>query len=374
MTQSSIDRAESKLIRKLDGLSNLFVGVDVHKRSYAVAVFSPEHRMIIDEFAMPADVQQLVRILSNVREKLTLCVYEAGFTGFALARALTNAHIEAGVVSPASIPRNRSQDTKTDRIDAAKLAEYAANGQLKFANVLNEKEDEERQLSRHRNVARKRLTQIMNSITSFLDYNNIKAPEGLENWRKDALKALATMPLSELLRFELDMILENYGFAKKQLERYMSALRKLTKSQDHTEQAARLQKIPGVGLLTVTTNLVEMPRPERFGTAEQVAKYVGLSPRLKQGGETKQSLGLTFAGNRHLRHVLIEAAWRWQRFDESAKRRYLHLKRSTGCGQKAIAGLARKLAIVMWKMRVDGTQYQPGGNPNRGPLGSRTGT
>ncbi len=187
MTQSNIDRSESKLIRKLSGLSNLFVGVDVHKRSYAVAVFSPEHRMIIDEFAMPADVDQLVRILSNVREQLTLCVYEAGFTGFALARALADAHIQARVVSPASIPRNHSQDTKTDRIDAAKLAVYAAHGQLKFANVLNEKEDEERQLSRHRDVARKRLTQIMNSITSFLDYNNIKAPEGLEIWRKDAL-------------------------------------------------------------------------------------------------------------------------------------------------------------------------------------------
>lgn len=368
MSKSNIVREESKLIRKARGFSNIFVGIDVHEDNYAVAVFSPGDSVIIHEFVMPAQVKLFVRIFSEIKDQLTMCVYEAGFTGFGLARALADAGINAKVVNPASIPRAHKQDTKTDRIDARHLAVFAANNQLEFSMILSEEEDEKRQLARHRQTAKKEFTRIKNRIRSFLSYNDITKPEGLQHWRKNAVTTLQTMPLTVHLRFALDRLLETYEFFKKQVALLMSALRKLEKTPEHADEARRLRKIPGVGLLTTTAVLLEMPRPENFATEKQVGKHFGLSPRLYNSGKTTKSLGITFTGNRRLRHAMIQAAWRWVGKDEHAKRRYQHLVRSTGCPQKAIVGVARKLAIIMWKMRLDGTEYIRGGNGNRPAL------
>jgi len=360
MSQCSVRSRESKLVRELKGVQEaLVVGIDVHKRSYAVAFVRASSRAVAAGITMPADVKALGRLLGRVREQLHLCVYEAGPTGFGLARALQALGLPVGVVSLGSIPRATGQDNKTDPIDARRLAEYAAGGLLRCIAVPTEKEDEERQLLRHRAKARKDLTKAKNRIKMFLLYNGIKEPKGLGQWNVSAVAELERMTLRGLLREELDMLLSALRFAKSHLASYEALVRRLAKRGDHTEDCRRLREIPGVGLLTAMTVQVELFCPQRFHRPEQVARYAGLCPRLKQSGQTSSTAQLTTNGNRHLRHVLIQSAWRWVRQDATARARYEHLRKRTGCAQKAIVGVARKLVMIMWRMLVDRTRYKP---------------
>lgn len=360
MRQCTVSGVESKLVRELKGLQKaLVVGIDVHKRSYAVAFVCASSKAVAADITMPADVKALGRLLGRLRDQLHLCVYEAGPTGFSLARALQSRGLPVGVVSPGSIPRASGQDNKTDRIDARRLAEYAAGGLLRCIAVPTEREDEQRQLLRHRGKARRDLTKAKNRIKMFLLYNGIHEPKGLAQWSVSALAELERMALSGLLRTELDMLLSALRFAKSHLASYEALVRRLAKREDHVEDCRRLREIPGVGLLTAMTVQVELFCPQRFHRPKQVARYAGLCPRLKQSGQTSSTTELTTNGNRHLRHVLIQSAWRWVQQDASARSRYEHLRRRTGCAQKAIVGVARKLIMIMWRMLVDRTRYKP---------------
>lgn len=371
MTQYNAVGKESKILIKLEMYRDIYVGIDAHKRSFAIAFWSKEAGLV-ELIVMPADARALVGLLVPLRQSIELCLYEAGPTGYGLVRALREGELAAEVVAPGSIPKSQCEDSKTDRIDARTLARLAAAGLLRYVHVPEPRQDAERQLLRHRDKARKEMTRIKNKIKMFLLYNGIEEPEGLTQWSRVALDTLETMSLEEGLRTLLDMLLEQYRFCHKHLAHYMSLVRRLGKKEHHSERLEGLRQIDGVGLLTGMTVLVELHNPQRFERPEQVAKYAGLSPSLHQSGESSRPAGLSATGNRHLRHVLIEAAWRWTARDAHARARYKHLRARTGCAQKAIAAVARKLVIIMWRMLVDGTPYIPGGPPP-GQHGARTG-
>ena len=106
-----------------------WIGVDVHKRSYHIALLRADSKtMTLTSTASPeAFVEQLRRLNIPVAE----VVYEAGPTGFALARALLAENIPVTVAAPSKIPRSVSVGAKTDRFDCLKLAHYAAKGLIR---------------------------------------------------------------------------------------------------------------------------------------------------------------------------------------------------------------------------------------------------
>ena len=113
-----------------------------------------------------------------------------------------------------------------------------------------------------------------------------------------------------------------------------------------------------MGPITATTLRVELPEPGRFGDGGQPARRIGLAPPVLRGGPTRREGRLLKSGNARLRTVLIEAAWRWVAGDEAAKARYRRLVASTGNGKKAIVGMARRLAILLWRMSLSGEPYR----------------
>ena len=85
---------------------------------------------------------------------------------------------------------------------------------------------------------------------------------------------------------------------------------------------------------------------------------IGLAPQVLQSGPTRREGRLLKSGNARLRTVLIEAAWRWVAGDEAAKAKYRRLVASTGNGKKAIVGMARRLAILLWRLSLSGEPYR----------------
>ena len=84
----------------------------------------------------------------------------------------------------------------------------------------------------------------------------------------------------------------------------------------------------------------------------------GLAPQVRQSGQTRREGGLLKSGNARLRTVLVEAAWRWVAGDAAAQAKYRRLVATTGNGKKAIVGMARRLAILLWRLSLSGEPYR----------------
>jgi len=340
--------------------ANCYVGVDVHKLSYYVAILSADGRRV--EFSCPADPAGFIRKLKGMGIKILGLVYESGPTGYELAWQCQEAGFPVMVAAASKIPRPIAPGGKTDRLDGLKLAEYLAKGILKSLAIPSRDEFSLREMERGRQQlinARKKLRQ---QIKSFLLKNHIDVPSGLAQWTKTGVESLKSLSLGhEHLRLTLDSYLRQMEFTVQEIEAMKGALSKETIFQGKEEQIKNLRTIPGVGETISHTFTAEIFRPERFDRAEEICAYVGLAPIISQSGQSKGAARLRRVGQVYLRSILVEAAWILIGKDEHYKRLYNKIRSKTNLPQKAIVAVARKLLIIMWRVAVENRAYQPKG-------------
>jgi transposase len=355
-TRKTIIRASSSTPR-LDEGEVAHVGVDVHKASYHVAVVS-DRRGLVATWTQPADPGLLVERLKPISGQVAQVVYEAGPTGFSLVRRLRAAGLGAEVIAPSKIPTMPGPEAKSDRLDCRKLAVFAQKGLLRPVRVPDEREEADRQVVRLREQLVRKLRVIQQQIKALLLQHGIAEPAGLAHWTAGSIDALRRLGLDAELRFCLDVMLDEREHALGQVARATRRVEELAKADRHRATASTLRTVPGVGPITAMTFRVELHDPGRFADGGQVARMLGLAPQVLQSGPTRREGGLLKSGNARLRTVLIEAAWRWVAGDEAAKTKYRRLVASTGNGKKAIVGMARRLAILLWRMSLSGEPYR----------------
>ncbi len=162
------------------------VAVDVHKRSFHVAVWSLE-RGLIAHWVQTAGAKALLARLTSIAAQVGQVVYEAGPTGFGLAHALKAAGFAVLVAAPSQIPTLPGRRPKTDRLDAQHLAQLAAQGMLKPACIPSEQEQVDRQVGRLREQLTRKVRRCKQQIKSFLLFHGLDEPRGLKNWTQGAL-------------------------------------------------------------------------------------------------------------------------------------------------------------------------------------------
>ena len=167
------------------------------------------------------------------------------------------------------------------------------------------------------------------------------------------------MRLSAQLRFSLDFLLADLDHYNSQVKKSDAALKSLAATERHKKACEALETVVGVGLVTAMAVRTELVAPERFDDGRQVAAMAGLAPLVSRTGQTTHQGPLMKCGNARLRKALIEAAWRWVAKDAWARQRYGQLVRNTGDKKKAIAGMARRLVIILWRISVTGESYRP---------------
>ena len=325
------------------------VGLDVHKKSISVAVRAGG--VVIWQGVVPSP-EALCAQLVQYRRCLRVVVYEAGPTGFGLARALQAAAMPGMVVAPSRMPRPVGRGNKSDRLDCRMLAEYAEKGILRPVAIPTEREEQDRQLVRLRVQMLKHQRRTKQRIRSFLLYHGVAEPEALGNWSRRAVRQLERMALPEMLRSELDLYVTELAHAVEMVHRVEGRLREVAETPRYAESMAYLMSHPGVGLTTAMAFLLEIFDPARFVNTREVSAYLGLAPGVWQSGERRREGSLLPGGREHLRTLLVEAAWQWIRRDLPARAVYQRLRTNTGCGQKAIVGMARRLAIHLWTMTI----------------------
>jgi transposase len=349
------------------------VGIDVHKKDYRLNVWSEMRGKPLAQWVQPALPELVIARLTPYKERIDRIVYEAGPTGYALARALQKAGFPAEVIAPSRTPKSTCREAKSDRLDSRKLAMYSAKGLLQPVRVPTEEEEGDRQVVRARETIKKKVRRVKQQIKSFLLQHGIAQPEGLENWSLRSVAAVRELALSRQLRFSLDLLLGDLDHFSAQQKKADSAVRSLSRTERHRAKAQAMQTLPGVGVLTALTIRTELIAPERFTNGRQVTAMQGLAPLVCSSGQTRREGPIMKTGNKRQRTILIEAAWRWvgasgkKGNDPWPAEHFAELLRNTGSKKKAIVGMARILGIILWRISVTGEAYRPRPRPPRKP-------
>lgn len=349
----------------LDTEEKLVIGIDTHKESFHVALWSIPRALIVTKWVQPADISALLKKLAPLASHISSIYYEAGPTGFSLARSLVAAQYRVEVIAPSHTPKAQQGAAKCDRLDACRLAEYGAKGLLRPVRIPTPEEDLRRQLTRTRTQIAKKSRCIKQQIRSLLLYHGIAEPENLKNWSKRAIEALRRLSLEAELRIVLDLELAELDHQTAQLKRIDKELESLAEKPLLAPKVEVLRSLPYFGSQTSLIIVTEMPEPERFQTARQVSSFQGLAPEVERSGGSTKEKGLGKGGSRVLRTALIEAAWRWVSHDTRAALLFKHYLIRTGMKQKAIVAVARRLGIIVWRMLITMTKYESERLPDR---------
>lgn len=342
------------VLRKGD---EVYVGVDAHKKDDHVAVLRNGRE--VATWVMPHGNEAMVKALEPMKKHLKCVAYEAGPTGYGLARALKAAGLPVMVAAPGKTPRPANQGSKTDRLDCIELAEHAAKNDLKGVAIPTEVQEADRQVVRLRGQLVSKLRRVKQQIKGFLLYYGLEEPVGRGCWSAQGISALGQMKLLAPLRFALDILLEELKHLADMLKRVEKELQQTGAEARHREQQERLQTHPGVGWRTAMTYRMELFRPERFESQEDLARYLGLAPAVRDSGQKHRAGHVIRAGCGQLRAMLVEASWRWVRDDPGARRVYRRIVRNTGSAKKAIVAMARRMGVNLWLMLLRKESYRP---------------
>ena len=345
---------QQKAIVSATAEDEVYVGLDVHVASIHVTVW--KNGRCEADWTTSGDCGKLADQLEPLRLGLRKVAYEAGPTGFALARLLSSRGLPVIVIAPSKTPRQAVADAKTDRLDSRMLAEYAAKGLLKGITVPTEEEEYERALSRRRTDVVQKVTAVKVKIKAALRYHGCEA---LKSWSAAGRELLLGTELPDKVRFILEGLFCELDFHEDMKEQVEAKLREVLADGRHAAMAKRLQSHPGVGPVVSAYFMLELFRPERFKSGAAVVRYVGLAPGKRQTGATCRGGPLMKAGQGKLRALLVEAAWVWRMRDPKAREIYGRLMSNTGNAKKSVVGLARRLLLRLWSMAVYGMKYEP---------------
>jgi transposase len=288
--------------------------------------------------------------------------YEAGRDGFWLHRYLTRCGIKNVVVDSASIEVNRRyRRVKTDRIDAGKLLQMLVRdvaGERKVWSVVRVPEadqEDARRMNRERERLLKERTGHTNRIKSLLILHGIVM--NITKRFKEALENVSLWDGSKLpenITKELCREYDRYAIIKEQLSAMEKEQKEQARSGDKKlQQIEELKKLKSIGTVSSRQLILEYFGWRIFSNVKEVGAASGLAPTPYSSGNSQIEQGISKAGNRRVRKLMIELAWFWLRYQVKSELTIWFMKRFAYGGKRmrriGIVALARKLLIALWK-------------------------
>lgn len=306
-------------------------------------------------FALPADAP-------------VVSCYEAGREGFWVHRYLVAHGVMNAVVDSSSIEVNRrARRAKTDGLDLAgllRLLERFVQGEHRVWHVVrvpSEMEEDARHLHRQRETLQQERTRLINRLHGLLTTQGVTVP-----LRANFLDRLATVhrwdgtPLPPGLCQRLRDVWAQLDFLNAQLAEVDGARAALAPDPETASGrcVAQLQTLQGIGAVGAWTLTTEIFAWRQIRNGRELGALVGVVPAPYQSGATSHDQGITRAGNRHVRRMIVQLAWSWLRYQPTSalscwyRERFSHSRRLRRIG---IVALARKLLIAWWRYLETGT-------------------
>lgn len=377
--------------------SLIYVGLDVHKDSIVVArCFDIRDAKAVVVAELPGDYRKLKKCLETIGsfDRLRVC-YEAGPTGFGLARRLQADGIDCKVIAPSLIPRKPGCRIKTDRRDARKLAELHRNNQLTPVTIPEPHVEAMRDLERARGAAKSDERVARQRVTKFLLRHDRKW-SGKSKWTREHLRWIGEQT------FDHETQIRAFRSYRTAMDQATARVEELTKDIAELVESWALkplvrgfQALRGVDLVSAVTWAAEIGDFKRFAHPNSLMAYLGLVPSEETTGDNRKQGGITRTGNKHVRTSAVESAWNNRftvRFSktieerrqgvsaevraiaEKAERRlskrFRHLVDRNKSNKEAAVAVARELAGFVWAIAkaVDTpVAGNPGGRDHRAP-------
>jgi len=319
-----------------------YVGLDVDSERIAVAVADSGVSEVRSLGMIPNVAESVRRLVKKLgpSSRLRFC-YEAGPHGYGLYWLLTRLGAHCDVVAPTLVPVRSGDRVKTNRRDAERLARLYRSGELTAVWVPDAAHEALRDLVRAREAAKKDQLRAKHRLGKFLLRRGLKAAAGVKSWTLKHLAWIKTLhfenPAQEVAFLDY---LHEVEHASERVARLERALEQAIETAPTSMRAliAGLQALRGVSNLTAATIVAEVGPPSRFARPKQLMGYSGMVSSENSTGQSVRRGAITKAGNAHLRRVIGEAAWAYQRRPSL----YRALERRQ-------AGLSEAVKQIAWK-------------------------
>ena len=297
--------------------SILYLGLDVHKESVTVAVLPADAAAPTRVERLPNDLAKLKRFLDRLAESADLrACYEASGAGYVLQRAMRDWGYACEVIAPSLIPTKPGTQRKHDKHDAVQLARLYRAGELTPVRIPTEAEERVRDLVRCRETFQREALKSRHYILKFLARRGFVYREGTNwsskhfLWLRHLASSNSPLAAEDVLVYGEYLALLEYKLARRdQLDRQIEALA-LTPAL--AAAVGQLQCFRGIKVHSAMVLACELVDWRRFARPGELMAYLGLVPREHSTGERERRGSITKAGNRHCRHVLVQAAWTYR--------------------------------------------------------------
>lgn len=333
------------------------IGVDLGDRKSHICVLDKQGEIVNEEAitTSPAAFREYFRKFPSA-----VVAIEVGMHSRWASHVIRDCGHHAIVANASKVKFIFSNDGKNDRVDARSLARLARVDPRLLFPIHHRSDTAQSALSviRARDALVRARTRLINCVRGLVKPTGTRLPVS----SAECFPARAASRIPPDIRLSTTVMLEQIQSLNEGIAVYDQYIEHLVETQ--FPKAKLLQQIPGVGALTSLAFILTLDDPARFSKSRQVGCYLGLRPRQDQSGNSNPQLGITKGGDEFLRRLLINAAhYMLGQFGPDSDLRRWGLKISARGGRRAkkraVAAVARKLAVLLHHLWITGEVYEP---------------
>lgn len=238
------------------------------------------------------------------------------------------------------------------------MAFQHSRGLLREVIVPTEKIREYRSLFRIHDKQKQREGQILRQVRCILEQRN--HPLKWEKWNKLFIEKLKEVKFQEtLFNHKFASLIREYEFVKEQIKDSQARIKEISEDEELKERINRLEKITGIGIISAVRLVVFLfDKKDRFKSGEKLVHHIGLTPSEWSSGEEIRKGKSGLSGDKQLRGIIIQLAWVAVRKDGSLLNKFERVYKNSGCKQKAIVAVARKLMMKVYAVTSKEEDYE----------------
>ena len=299
----------------------LYIGIDVDDTQYHGSALDKTTGEVLDFKCRPTlkgRLGHLDRLHKYFPRSTFRICYEASYIGYTLQRDIADKGYHCDVVAPTSIPRPRSKQIKTDRIDAAQRVQFYANDLLTLVTVPEPEQEQDRDLIRSRQKLLEHQTELRKHLQALLRRNGLHYKAETNNkthwtklhyfWLERTIEGA-----SGSFKVNLELLIRQLKGVNNILAEYGQQIRTRAKTPRYEQSVQALTCYKGIKNLFALTMITEIGDVKRFPHPRQLVSWIGMDIREYSSGGKHNRFAITKHGNRYLRTAFVEANQRGYR-------------------------------------------------------------
>jgi transposase len=328
----------------------VYCGVDFHARQQTISSLTIEDGVVSTHELKHQNKAELKAFYAQFSGPVLVGLEASGYSPW-FEQLLEELGHEVWLGDATEIRRRARRRQKNDRRDAELILDLLIHDEFPRIHRPSPTSREILRMLRYRHKLVKMRTIIKNSLQALSIQSGLSLRARL--FTRAGLEQLRATTMSPMMQYQRDQWLAALESLN---QRIVEAVNWLEQQAAGDERIDRLRTHPGIGLLTGLGLVHTLEPVSRFSNQRKVAAYVGFDPKERSSGEKKHYLGISKAGSRVLRFLLVEAAQTACKGDPDLKRFYLRLLHRHG-KPKAKVAVARKLLIRSYILLRDGIDY-----------------